>query len=767
MTDDVVDGGAVGTGPAEYNLLQQQLVAVRARLDRQVGQLTRLNELSDDLLQVGDGRSVEDVFAEAVLDVLDVAVGAVWVMPSARTGTTLRCGAIGADAAAWRAAGPALAEWIGERRGTRRLEGDGLALLAGSDLVDPLVCRSTSRDGAVVAVVLAANTARTAGNYEPVGDETVEILAMVAEKLAAKLDHEADEQVMRLQVQQLAESEERLALVLQGTNDGWWDWDLHADECFVSLRWIQMLGDSSSTALRRRGFWFDRVHPQDRETFEWTLQRAFAGTGEAVETEVRLLRADGDYLPVLVRGTISRDEGRTVRFAGSILDLSERKRHEAAVHRLAFYDPLTDLPNRRLLVDRVQQELGAARAAGQNLALLMLDLDRFKSLNDTHGHASGDELLRAAARRLLGAVRGGDTVARLSGDEFVVLLASTGRSPSESRQATEKVGRHILEVMDEPYELEVGTVHHSASIGAAITNEPGLSVDTLLRRADVALYEAKGAGRNTLRVFEDQMQQRVDERSELDSRLHLGFEHGEFQVVYQPQVDGDGQLFGAEALMRWSPPGGAAVGPAEFIPVAEETGFIHVLGTWMFEQVCRQVVTWRPFLPDGFRVAVNLSAPEFLHPELPERIVDTLQRTGARGSEIRLEITEATVVTELEFVADRMDLLRAHGIEFSLDDFGTGYSSLTYLRRLPVSEVKIDRSYVQRFLRDHHDEAIVRAVLTLCDTLNLRVVAEGVETAEQVDMLLAEGCEFFQGYFFGRPLPAPADPRQLVPTFEV
>ena len=759
MAGGVADGA--GPGAAEYNLLQQQLVAVRARLDRQISQLIRLNELSDELLHRGGEVAVAEVFAEAVLDVLDVAAGAVWVLPSTSSACPGQFTMLGADAGAagWPAAGAALAEWLGQGRAARRLTTPEDFQLDGAGLVDPLVCRCASRDGTTVAVVLAANTVTTAGNYEPVGDETSEMLALLADKVAAHIDNAGDQQVIRSQLELLAASEERLGLVLEGTNDGWWDWDVVTGTCFMSARWNQMLGHPA-VQEQRAGLWLDRVHPADLPSFEWALDSSLDGGAEGVECEVRLLRADGDYLPVLVRGSISRGpDGSAVRFAGSILDLSERKRHEEAVHRLAFYDPLTDLPNRRLLVDRLSQELLANRRTGQTSALLMLDLDRFKTLNDTHGHAAGDELLRSAARRLRATVRSSDTVARLSGDEFVVLLTDMGQEVGTAVETAEKLARQVLFAMDEPYSVAVGTVHHSASIGVAVTTAPELDADTLLKQADVALYEAKGAGRNTVRLFEEEMQQRVDDRSELDNRLHAAFDRGELAVVYQPQVDASGALVGAEALMRWFPADGSAIGPDEFIPVAEESGFIHVMGAWLIRAVCEQIVAWREYLPEGFRVAVNLSAPEFLHPDLPERILETLERTGVSGSELRLEITEATVVTELEFVAARMDMLRAHGIEFSLDDFGTGYSSLTYLRRLPVSEVKIDKSYVSRFLRDHHDEAIVRAVLTLCQTLNLRVVAEGVEQEDQLAALQREGCEFFQGYLFGLPqppLPGPA-----------
>jgi EAL domain-containing protein (putative c-di-GMP-specific phosphodiesterase class I) len=278
----------------------------------------------------------------------------------------------------------------------------------------------------------------------------------------------------------------------------------------------------------------------------------------------------------------------------------------------------------------------------------------------------------------------------------------------------------------------------------------------------VALYAAKEHGRNQFRVYRPEMQQRVDRRAALEARLRKEFADGRLGLHYQPIVDAEGALLSAEALVRWIAGEGESIGPSEFIPVAEDSGFIHSIGTWGLAQACRQAKAWTPHAPAGFRVAVNLSGPEFMHPEFPDRVLAALGSSGLEGTALRLEITEATVVTELGFAARRMHRLRDHGVEFSLDDFGTGYSSLTYLRRLPVSEVKIDRSYVRRMMTDQHDEAIVRAILAMSTALGLRVVAEGVESRAQHERLIAAGCTGFQGWLFGRPGPAPAVPRGLL-----
>jgi diguanylate cyclase (GGDEF)-like protein/PAS domain S-box-containing protein len=753
-------------GTNAYTRLQQELIAVRARLDRQVSRLIRLNQLSNRLIGIDDAVTVLEAYAEAILDVLDLGIGAVWELGDDQNeDSRFVFSGAARPGQAWRLGGQQLAAEIlrdGRNRAVR-LDAAHLAWLPGVDLVDAIACPCISRDGHCNGLLLAANTPALAGISEPISDDTFEVLTLLAEKFAAQRDHAVDEEIISLQFDRLQRSEQRLQLVLQGTNDGWWDWDLQSDACFLSLRWLEMMGCEATLADEDGKFWRERIHFSDRLVFDRILDRALSGESESVECEIRLRRDDDHYLPVLVRGTISRDaRGRALRFAGSILDLTERKRHEAHVHRLAFYDSLTALPNRLLLLDRMQQALLGSVRNGTVIAVLMIDLDRFKTLNDTNGHAAGDQLLCAVGKRLRGCVRRNDTVARLGGDEFVVLLEELGRDPGAAVASAEAIAAKILRTLHEPFNLEVGVTHHSASIGLAVFNDHTLSVEMLLQRADVALYAAKAAGRNTVRLFHPEMQQRVDRRSALEMRLRKGFECNELGHVFQAQVDADGQLCGAEALMRWTPVGKSAVPPSEFIPVAEESGLIHALGEWFLEQVCDQIVLWEPHLPPDFRVSINLSEAEFLHPDFPDRVLDMLRRKAVSGRRLRLEITEESVLTEMDFAAQRMHLLRAHDIEFSLDDFGTGYSSLTYLRHLPVSEVKIDRSYVRRFPADHNDAAIVRAILSLAGSLQLRVVAEGVETDDQLRCLVQAGCRNFQGYLFGRPMKAPQHPSKLL-----
>lgn len=752
-------------GAASRNLLQQELITVKARLDRQVSQLIRINEFSNHLLGELQERAMAQTFAEAIVDVLDIAVGAVWVLPPNDKLMDPSFAAFGVHVphAHWEHAGSAIAEKIGASTKVRavRLDANISDILPGVPLITPIACRCVSRDGLTTAIVLAADTPAIAGMSEPVSDETLAMLAVLAEKCAAHIDHWIDRRLIEHQLSKLSQSQEQLELVMKGANDGWWDWDMRDNRCFLSGRWLQLMGETDHAARTQDGFWTGHVHPQDAPSFALLLEHAFSGEGTGVDAEVRLRRADGSWIPVLVRGIVLRDaDGHAMRFAGSVQDLTERRRYEADIHQLAYFDPLTDLPNRRLLLDRLQQSLHIRERTGQMTAVLMLDVDRFKRLNDTHGHAAGDQLLRAISKRLRDLVRPYDTVSRLGGDEFVVLLEQLGSDPDNAVATAERTATKLLVALDEPYTIDVGVTHHSVSIGVAASIDPIDTADTLLKAADVALYAAKDAGRNIVRVFRPEMQHKVNRRSALESRLREAFARSEVRMNYQAQVDRDGRLMSAEALMRWES-SEAGCGPSEFIPVAEESGFIHEMGRWSLESVCLQIRKWRGRLPQGFRVAVNLSSAEFMHPDFPARVLDTLQRTGTDGRSIRLEITEATVVTELEFAAERMHQLRDHDIEFSLDDFGAGHSSLTYLRRLPVNEVKIDQSYVQRILTDRHDAAIVRAIITMCESLNLRVIAEGIETRDVWERLVEHGCRYFQGYYFGRPRPASDNPDDL------
>ena len=431
-----------------------------------------------------------------------------------------------------------------------------------------------------------------------------------------------------------------------------------------------------------------------------------------------------------------------------------RKAAEDEIRRLAFYDPLTRLPNRRLLIDRLRHALVATPRSKRHGALLFIDLDNFKSINDTLGHDTGDLLLQQAAERLSSCVRVEDTVARQGGDEFVIMLIGLSVTEEEAALQTEIIGEKILEVLNQPYQF-AGRVHHNtASIGATLFEGHLSSADEVLRRADLAMYHAKAAGRNALRFFEAGMQAFVTYRAELETAMRQGLQHGQFLLYYQAQINAAGGVSGAEALLRWQHPVRGLVGPVEFIPAAEETGLILPLGRWVLETACAQLVAWssRPATAD-LNLAVNVSARQFRQPDFVAQVVELLDRTGANARKLKLELTESMLVDNVEEIIAKMSALRALGVVIALDDFGIGYSSLSYLKRLPLDQLKIDQSFIREVLTDPTDAAIVRTIVALAQSLGLSVVAEGVETEPQRAFLASHGCGAYQGYLHSRPLP--------------
>ena len=467
-------------------------------------------------------------------------------------------------------------------------------------------------------------------------------------------------------------------------------------------------------------------------------------------------RKNGEiYLEWLTITAVKEGEGDVTHYVGTLTDITKRKEAEEQIQHLAFYDPLTQLPNRRLLLDRLQQALATCTRSGHEGALLFIDLDDFKTLNDTLGHDIGDLLLQEVAQRLVTCIREGDTVARLGGDEFVLMLEDLSENPQEAAIQAETVGEKILNSLNHIYRLAGGEHHSTPSIGVTLFGNQRDTVEELLKRADLAMYQAKAAGRNTLRFFDPDMQAVVSARANLEADLRQGLRNNEFLLYYQPQVDNEGRLKGVEALVRWSQPQRGLVSPAEFIPLAESTGLILPLGHWVLEAACLQLVAWAK-LDDmaDISVAVNVSARQFRHKDFVDQVIAILDHTGADPKRLKLELTESLLVDNIEETIGKMARLKATGVSFSLDDFGTGYSSLSYLKRLPLDQLKIDQSFVRDILTDQNDAAIARTVIALGQSLGLAVIAEGVETGEQRNFLAANGCQSFQGYLFGRPGPA-------------
>ena len=553
----------------------------------------------------------------------------------------------------------------------------------------------------------------------------------------------------------LHKSEERLRLMLQGSTDAPWDWDLAGRNLYYSARWWEMLGYAGDEREADDSTWREYVHPEDMPRVQAFMDQLLASQEHGYRIEFRLRHRDGHYVPVLSRGFVLRDEtGRAVRLSGTNTDLTEAKRAEKRIYELAYFDYLTGLPNRRLLIEQLNKILTRSARSRQYGALLFIDLDNFKLLNDTLGHDVGDELLRQVAGRLRHAVRESDHLSRLGGDEFVVVLENLGDSEAAAVHESHLIGGKLLAALAHPYYLAGRASVSTPSIGVALFGPAATGVDLLLRQADLAMYRAKAEGRNTLRFFDPSMQAAADRQIDLENDLRDGIHGRHFELHCQPQFDLAGRVAGAEVLVRWRHRERGLVQPGEFIPLAEASGLINPLGKLVLEESCRVLARWaaHPRLKE-VTLAVNVSAHQLREIDFAERVLAAVQGSGADPRQLCLELTESVFAENVEDVIAKMNALRAHGIRFSLDDFGTGYSSLSYLRRFPLAELKVDRSFVKDLPGDAHAAAIVDAILALSRTLDLAVVAEGVETREQLDFLAARGCRLLQGYLLGRPIP--------------
>ena len=552
----------------------------------------------------------------------------------------------------------------------------------------------------------------------------------------------------------LRESEERWKLALESTGDGVWEWNVPTGEEFFSERLMEMYGYGGSPAQANDYKLYDRTHPDDRAQIQRDHQAHFAGKTVTYTNEHRVRCKDGSWKWVLSRGAvISRDaDGQPLRMIGTHTDITERKKSEALIRHQALYDALTDLPNRRMLRDRLEQEIKKSRRDDQLLAVLFIDLDHFKEVNDTLGHDKGDLLLIEAARRIQGCVRDADTVARMGGDEFTVILSELPHTGH-----LEGVLQKLLRAMEDVFQLGMERVFVSASIGVTLYPLDATDIESLFRNADQALYVAKGAGRNRFSFFTPALQEAAQTRLRLASDLRTALVEHQFWVVYQPIVHlATGAIHKAEALLRWQHPRHGLVSPAVFIPIAETSGLIVEIGEWVFRQAMQQVQAWRQSLSPQFQISVNKSPVQFQHAgEDSAPWATQLQAQGLPGECIVVEITEGLLLNTSATVSERLRALHEAGIQVSLDDFGTGYSSLSYLQKFDIDFIKIDQSFVRNLTADSTDLALCNAITMMAHALGMKVIAEGVETALQRDLLTAAGCDYAQGYFYARPLAAP------------
>ncbi|MFI4939367.1 MAG: EAL domain-containing protein [Burkholderiales bacterium] len=497
---------------------------------------------------------------------------------------------------------------------------------------------------------------------------------------------------------------------------------------------------------------FQDITPvEDLNTDREALERLQAGEISNYTTEKRYIHKNGHLVWVKVTVAPMQIGNRPTGFISATEDISQRKQIEDELRHLANHDPLTGLPNRLLLMDRLSQAIAFAHRASKHVAVLFIDIDRFKNINDSLGHDAGNDVIIEVGRRLSQNIREGDTVARLGGDEFVVVLSDVTQE-DKAAMITQK----ILDALSVPMDMQGNELSPAASIGIGLFPKDGVDGPTLLKNADAAMYQAKGAGRGNFQFYAHEMNARTLDRLKLEAGLRHALERNEFVLHYQPQMNiSTGEIVGVEALLRWQPPGKPMIAPNNFIPIAEETGLIVPIGEWVLRTACAQHVAWRDAGFHAGRIAVNLSARQFKQQELDKTISRILQETGCSAACLELEITESAIMENPETATETLQKLSNMGVQLSIDDFGTGYSSLSYLKRFPIHSLKIDQSFVRDITTDADDAAIAKAVIALAHSMKLTVIAEGVETVEQLNFLREQQCDHMQGYYFSRPL-APA-----------
>ena len=565
-------------------------------------------------------------------------------------------------------------------------------------------------------------------------------------RIGTQLSHKRAQEALR-------ESEERYALAAQGANDGLWDWNVLTNFVHYSPRWKAMLGCQEGEVGGTPEEWFDRIHDADRERVKQEIAAHQKGLTPHFESENRMLHKDGSFRWMLSRGLAVKDaSGKTLRMAGSQTDITEGK----------VSDPLTGLPNRLLFIDRLGRVIKHAKRRKDHIfAVLFLDLDGFKMINDSVGHLIGDQLLLGVANRLEKCLRSTDTVARLGesftvarlgGDEFTVLLDDL-KDPNDAKRAAER----LMKALTAPFVLGGKEVFTSVSIGIALSNPAYEQPEDILRDADTAMYRAKSLGKARFEVFDADMRASVMARLQLETDLRRALERQEFRNFYQPIVSlASGKIAGFEALLRWEHPTRGLLGPEEFIAVAEETGLIRELGWWNLREACRQISDWKanPDADPDLIISVNLSVKQFLQPNLVSEIKGLLRELAFPPESLKLEITESTVMGDPSAAVEMLLQIKALGIRLAIDDFGTGYSSLSYLHRFPLDTLKIDRSFISGMCEGGEGMEIARTIMPLANNLRLDVVAEGVETIEQVAFLRKLHCKFAQGFYFSKPLAA-------------
>lgn len=559
-------------------------------------------------------------------------------------------------------------------------------------------------------------------------------------------------QEMQETFEQLRKSETRYALAAKGANDGLWDWDLVAEEIYYSERWIEILGIvPGESFVPSRNTWFDLIHEEDREIVVTEFEGHLDGRIEHFESEHRIMHRDGEYRWVLVRGqAVKNAEGKAIRIAGSLSDVTKRKRAEEKLAYDAIHDNLTGLPNRKNLMLRLERSLERRKfVPSYNFAVLFIDLDRFKTVNDTLGHHAGDELLQSITEKLCSVVRPNDMVARLGGDEFIVLVDNV-----KGIEQVVSIAERVLAELQKPVKIGRQDIYMSASIGIVLNSTEHTTPDEIVRDADLAMYRAKVKGKARYEIFDIKMHAGALTQLQLEIDLRRAIKNKEFLLYYQPIFSiGTQNISGFEVLIRWNHPERGIVSPLDFIPIAEETGLILPIGNWVMYESCRQMREWQENYPaaEDLIVSINISARQLEQTDLIPQIAQMLEETKFNPRCLKLEITESVLMDNAEQSVKTIGELRKMGIRVSIDDFGTGYSSLSYLHRFPIDTLKIDRSFVNR-IGDGESSEIVQTIINLASNLGMEVVAEGVETEEQLTFLRDINCNYGQGYYYSRPI---------------
>ncbi len=581
-------------------------------------------------------------------------------------------------------------------------------------------------------------------------------LLVAAAVLPLTLVRRLDEAMAALQAawNEVRKREERYVLATHGAAEGIWDWDLVANRIHYAPRWKAIIGYGPDELGDSPAEWFGRIHPADLPRVRRSLRQHLCGEAAAFEQEYRMRHRNGDYRWVHTRGVAVRGHGgKPLRMAGSHADITARKAMEERLEYAAFHDVLTGLANRSLFVEQLGRAIARAHRTGRaEYGVLFLDLDRFKLINDTLGHIVGDRVIAIIAERLAAGLPRGDLVARLGGDEFTVLVQNVrNRAELEARAA------QVAAIVRQPVELEGHTFQVEASIGLVPGRMEYARPEQVLRDADIAMYDAKAQGGGVHAVFSIEMRARVESKLRLEGDLRRAVERDELEVFLQPLVDlRMDTLWGFESLVRWKHPDGRYISPAVFVPYAEESGLVHVLDEWMLEHTAQIVAQWRRDVPAArdLRFCINVSSHQFGHTDVVSNVRAVLERHGLPGRALVIEVTESALLDDEDVTRTLLEL-QAMQVEVKIDDFGTGYSSLSYLHRLPVSSLKVDRRFVVWSSESPRGEEMIRAIVALANNLNMTVVAEGIETREQLGLVRRLGCHYGQGYLFARPMPAP------------